>query len=65
VKNQFLMRSLCSDILSDVPTDKPDFNIPSLNIKALTRLIQGNEADAGDSNIYWKVNSDRFIQDLR
>ncbi|OXU26186.1 hypothetical protein TSAR_007003 [Trichomalopsis sarcophagae] len=66
VKNQFLMRSLCSDILSDVPTDKPDFSMPSLNIKALTRLTQGNETEpAGDSNIYWKVNIDRFTQDLR
>ncbi|KAJ8676608.1 hypothetical protein QAD02_012395 [Eretmocerus hayati] len=65
VKNQFLSRSLCSQEMSDVPTDKPDFSIPNLNIKAITRLTQGNEADAGDRKIYWKVNIDRFTQDLR
>lgn len=59
------MRSICSDILSDVPSDKPDFSIPALNIKALTRLTQGHEADAGDNKIYWKLNFDRFTQDLR
>ncbi|XP_058789245.1 DNA-directed RNA polymerase III subunit RPC3 [Phymastichus coffea] len=65
VKNQFLMRSICSNILSDISSDKPDFSIPALNIKALTRLTQGHEADAGDKSIYWKVNIDRFTQDLR
>lgn len=59
------MRSLGSDTLSDVPTDKPDFRIPSLNMKSIMRLTQGNEADAGDNKIYWKVNIDRFTQDLR
>ena len=59
------MRSLASDTLSDVPTDKPDFSIPSLNVKALTHLTQGLEADAGDDKIYWKINIDRFTQDLR
>lgn len=65
VKNQFLMRSIGPESPVDLPTDKSDFSIPSLNVKAITRLSQGHEADAGDKKIYWKLNTDRFTQDLR
>lgn len=38
---------------------------PTLNIKALTLLEEGQTADAGDNGIYWRVNCDRFHQDFR
>lgn len=64
VKNQFLMRSLSFDT---IPEDKitSDYNLPNLNLKAISNLLQGKEDDPGDSKIYWKVNFDRFTQDLR
>ncbi|XP_014218595.1 DNA-directed RNA polymerase III subunit RPC3 [Copidosoma floridanum] len=65
LQHQYLLRSLSSETLSDLPTDKPDFSLPDLNIKAITRLTQGYEADAGDKKIYWRVNIDRFNEDLR
>ncbi|XP_076639029.1 RNA polymerase III subunit C isoform X2 [Colletes latitarsis] len=67
VKNQFLMRSLHSET-TEVPetNDKPDFNLPDLNVGAIMKEIQGSSSsDFGDSKIYWKVNFDRFSQDLR
>ncbi|XP_043256032.1 DNA-directed RNA polymerase III subunit RPC3 [Colletes gigas] len=67
VKNQFLMRSLHSET-TEVPktNDKPDFNLPDLNLGAIMQEIQGSSGnDFGDSKIYWKVNFDRFSQDLR
>lgn len=59
------MRSIGPESSIEIPTEKSDFKIPSLNIKALTRLSQGQEADAGDKKVYWRVNTDRFTQDLR
>ncbi|XP_034934024.1 DNA-directed RNA polymerase III subunit RPC3 [Chelonus insularis] len=63
VKNQFLIRNI---------NDKPEksinsceFDMPKLNISSIIKKIQGIEADPGDSKIYWKVNFDRLIQDLR
>ncbi|KAK2588821.1 hypothetical protein KPH14_001693 [Odynerus spinipes] len=64
VKNQFLMRDLCCDVKSDID-EKPSFNMPELNLKALENLMEGKEADPGDNKIYWKVNFDRFTQDFR
>lgn len=59
------MRSACTDEMGEEPTDKPDFNMPILNVRALKSMIEGNDADAGDKSIYWRVNFDRLIQDLR
>lgn len=64
VKNQFLVRTLCSDTCSESP-EKPDYSIPELNMKAIVQMIQGNNAEPGDNKIYWRVNFDRFTQDLR
>ncbi|XP_032674570.1 DNA-directed RNA polymerase III subunit RPC3 isoform X2 [Odontomachus brunneus] len=64
VKNQFLMRSLSFDTMLEDVT-KPDYNLPSLNLKAISNLLQDKEGDPGDRQIYWKVNIDRFTQDLR
>ncbi|CAD1477753.1 unnamed protein product [Heterotrigona itama] len=45
---------------------KPDFTLPNLNVTAIIKKIEGdNNSDPGDSKIYWKVNFDRLIQDLR
>ncbi|XP_034239902.1 DNA-directed RNA polymerase III subunit RPC3 [Thrips palmi] len=38
---------------------------PTLNIKSLTLLQEGETADAGDIGVYWSVNFDRFHQDFR
>lgn len=64
VKNQFLMRDLCTNTKSDID-EKPNFDMPQINLKALENLIQGKEDDPNDTKIYWKVNFDRFIQDFR
>lgn len=64
VKNQFLMRDLCTNLRSDID-EKPNFDMPQINLKALENLIQGKEDDPKDNNIYWKVNFDRFTQDFR
>lgn len=64
VKNQFLMRCLSFETMPD-DKFKPDYNLPELNLRAISNLLQGGEGDPGDSKIYWKVNFDRFTQDLR
>ncbi|KAL2746845.1 DNA-directed RNA polymerase III subunit RPC3 [Vespula maculifrons] len=64
VKNQFLMRDLCTNTKSDID-EKPNFDMPQINLKALENLIQGKEDNPNDTKIYWKVNFDRFIQDFR
>lgn len=65
VKNQFLMRSLSTDTVAEVPTDKPDYDLPDLNLAVMNEIIAGSTGDPGDNNVYWKVNFDRLIQDLR
>lgn len=65
VKNQFLMRSLYTESVEEKANEKPDFRLPDLNMAALTKQIGGSACDPGDSKIYWKVNFDRFTQDLR
>ncbi|XP_043508508.1 DNA-directed RNA polymerase III subunit RPC3 isoform X1 [Frieseomelitta varia] len=66
VKNQFLTRSLCTDTVEEKRNEKPDFTLPDLNLTAIIKKIEGdNNSDPGDSKIYWKVNFDRLIQDLR
>lgn len=63
VKNQFLMRSLSFDTAME--TEKPNYNLPVLDLAAIRYVMQGQRADPGDSKIYWKVNFDRFTQDFR
>lgn len=66
VQNQFLLRSVCSNKCSDEgPADKQDFSLPNLDLKSLTLMAKGTNADPGDNKIYWRVNFDRFAQDLR
>ncbi|XP_033201122.1 RNA polymerase III subunit C [Bombus vancouverensis nearcticus] len=62
VKNQFLMRSLGT---IEERNEKCNFTLPDLNLTAITKRIEGNDIDCGDSKIYWKVNFDRFTQDFR
>lgn len=45
--------------------EKCNFTLPDLNLAAITKRIEGNDIDCGDSKIYWKVNFDRFTQDFR
>lgn len=65
VKNQFLLRSLYSELAEEAAVEKPDFSIPELKLPAINKKIKGENANAGDNKIYWKVNFDRFTQDLR
>ncbi|KOC66231.1 DNA-directed RNA polymerase III subunit RPC3 [Habropoda laboriosa] len=65
VKNQFLMRSLYTETIEEKVSEKPDFNLPELNIAVIGKQLQGGTGDPGDNKIYWKVNFDRFTQDLR
>lgn len=44
---------------------KPDYTLPNLNLNALEKISRGEISDTGDAGIYWKVNFDRFVQDLR
>lgn len=70
VKNQFLIRNASAKNRDkdkpDKPTkDIPEYDLPVLNINALNQIIRGEEADAGDNKIYWRINFDRLIQDMR
>ncbi|CAL7945226.1 unnamed protein product [Xylocopa violacea] len=65
VKNQFLMRSLYTEVVDEKTTEKPDYTLPDLNLGAIAKKIEGEDCDPGDSKIYWKVNFDRLTQDLR
>ncbi|XP_057342093.1 DNA-directed RNA polymerase III subunit RPC3 [Microplitis mediator] len=68
VKNQFLIRNTVDSTSADKALSSiknTDFDIPQLNLSALNKMIVGNKADPGDRNIYWRINFDRLIQDLR
>ena len=65
LKNRFLVRSLMEDTVSARLSDKPDFDLPELNLESITKILDGGEADPGDKHIYWRVNFDTLIQDHR
>ncbi|XP_015118884.1 DNA-directed RNA polymerase III subunit RPC3 [Diachasma alloeum] len=65
IKNQFVMRSSCTDEMGEITTDKPDFLTPTLNLRALKGMVEGIKVDPGDNKVHWRVNFDRLIQDLR
>ncbi|XP_015598717.1 DNA-directed RNA polymerase III subunit RPC3 isoform X2 [Cephus cinctus] len=65
VKNQFLTRSICTETMDEGPAEKIECNVPDLNMQAMAQIMQGNTDDPGDNKIYWRVNLDRFEQDLR
>lgn len=46
-------------------TEKPNYNLPQLDLKAISNMLQGQNANPGDNGLYWKVNFDRFTQDFR
>lgn len=58
------MRSLSFETAAE-ETIKPNYHLPDLNLKAIYNLLQKKDDDPGDSKIYWKINFDRFTQDLR
>ncbi|KAM0724812.1 DNA-directed RNA polymerase III subunit RPC3 [Formica fusca] len=64
VKNQFLMRSISFNTMTE-NTEKPNYNLPQLDLKAISNMLQGQNANPGDNGLYWKVNFDRFTQDFR
>ncbi|KAJ1525724.1 hypothetical protein ONE63_008932 [Megalurothrips usitatus] len=74
VNKQYLMRCPAPEKTEDgKPSLIPKLTVaenqlylpPTLNIKALTILDEGNPADAGDEGVYWRINFDRFHQDFR
>lgn len=64
VKNQFLMRSTSFDTTAE-NTEKPNYNLPCLDLTAISKMLQGQNANPGDNKLYWQVNFDRFTQDFR
>ncbi|XP_046748019.1 DNA-directed RNA polymerase III subunit RPC3 [Diprion similis] len=69
VKHQFLMRSIITPVAvedtADLTAEKLDISFPDLNFLALSRMANGTAANPGDNNIYWRINFDRFTQDIR
>ncbi|XP_011160696.2 DNA-directed RNA polymerase III subunit RPC3 isoform X2 [Solenopsis invicta] len=63
VKNQFLMRSLSFEATRDAL--KPDYNLPNLDLIAISSVLKGQNTELSDNTIYWKVNFDRLTEDLR
>ncbi|KAF7992573.1 hypothetical protein HCN44_004917 [Aphidius gifuensis] len=64
-KNEYIMRCTASDEKGICAGEKPDYSMPKLELPAFPKLARGEEADAGDKGVYWRVNFDRFIQDTR
>lgn len=58
------MRSISFESKAE-DTTKPNYHLPELNLNAISNLLEKQDGDPGDNNIYWKVNFDRFTQDLR
>lgn len=58
------MRSISFNIMT-ANIEKPDYNLPQLDLKAISNMLQGQNANPGDNEVYWKVNFDRFTQDFR
>lgn len=46
-------------------TKKPNYNLPQLDLIAISNILQGQNANPGDNKLYWQVNFDRFTQDFR
>lgn len=74
VNKQFLIRCPSPVESEDgKPSPVPNLSVaqtqlylpPTLNIKVLVALQQGESGDAGDNGVYWRVNFDRFHQDFR
>ncbi|XP_072759194.1 DNA-directed RNA polymerase III subunit RPC3 isoform X1 [Anoplolepis gracilipes] len=63
VKNQFLMHSTSFNKTEN--TEKPNYNLPNLDLTAISNMLQGQTVNPGDDKLYWKVNFDRFTQDFR
>ncbi|XP_018307693.1 DNA-directed RNA polymerase III subunit RPC3 [Mycetomoellerius zeteki] len=64
VKNQFLMNCTSFDTMSE-DTEKPKYDLPNLDLLAISKSLEGQNVEFSDRKIYWKVNFDRFTQDLR
>lgn len=58
------MRSISFNTMTE-NTEKPNYNLPQLDLKAISSMLQGQNANPGDNGLYWKVNFDRFTQDFR
>lgn len=63
VKNQFLMHSTSFNTMTE-DTEKPNYNLPNLDLTAISNVLEKQSIELADK-IYWKVNFDRFTQDLR
>ncbi|KAL6256959.1 hypothetical protein P5V15_011894 [Pogonomyrmex californicus] len=64
VKNQFLMHRISFETGAE-NTEKPNYNLPNLDVTVISNMLQGQNAKPIDNGIYWKVNFDRLTQDLR
>ncbi|XP_018398493.1 PREDICTED: DNA-directed RNA polymerase III subunit RPC3 [Cyphomyrmex costatus] len=64
VKNQFLMNSKSSKTMTE-NSERPTYNLPDLNLTAISKSLEGKNIKFSDRKIFWEVNFDRFTQDLR
>lgn len=64
MKNQFLMHSISFDTMTE-DTEKPNYDLPDLDLMAISNVLKGQNVELTDSKLYWKVNFDRFTQDFR
>lgn len=58
------MHSISFDTMTE-DTEKPNYNLPDLNLMAISNKLQGQNVELPDSKISWKVNFDRLNQDRR
>lgn len=56
-------RTSFGTIMEDL--EKPNYNLPDLDLMAISNVLKGQNVELTDSKIYWKVNFDRLTQDLR
>ncbi|XP_012215982.1 DNA-directed RNA polymerase III subunit RPC3 isoform X2 [Linepithema humile] len=64
ITSKILMRSIFFDTTAE-SAEKPDYNLPEIDVTAIHSILQGQGADLKDSKIYWKVNFDRLTENLR
>ncbi|XP_011873088.1 PREDICTED: DNA-directed RNA polymerase III subunit RPC3 isoform X2 [Vollenhovia emeryi] len=66
VKNQFLMHStLVNTTIEEEQAEKPVYDLPELDVMAISNVLEGQNVELADNKLYWKVNFDRLTQDLR
>lgn len=58
------MRSLSFDTKLQ-ENDKPNYTLPDIDVRSIACILKDQAVDLTDKDVYWKVNFDRLIEDLR